>query len=384
MLNVVIIDNDYTSYHFEDVSLDRYYEVRRRKVVQCQSPVSDKITHGTLCAKILSNGILESDKLIFSYINIGQNNSRQLNIEDLLIALEWCELNSIHLINLSLGTQNHNDFIKLNDLCNRMVEKGATILASGCNTGGFTLPACNSKVIGVSLEKTDINDGFMINRGIDVICKFKRELRFFSNFNELFLLVESNSYVTPVITAMVAEMLCRSPRLSKDQILYNLENMDSEIVEIVGTSLRLNNMIDYLIKFQNTSQVLEIPVVWINKKSNRNITYYYDLYEKLSKSFFVVALSNDVMKFNFATEIAISNIDSFDLMKVYMKYECDLILILTDDLNLNNLDKMIGSIDVIVDCGKQMMMSDELTMITSMAMTSNELTQKIIDNFNVV
>lgn len=197
-----------SSLETDKIKIKEYYEVIDNKIVLYKSNDSElEISHGTICAKIFCDNVLSCCDLYF--IKILDQNSKKTNIDQLVIALNWCYEHEIKLINLSLGTTNIYDTIRLYDIIKKLFDKGTIIVASSANKNLITFPAAFEEVI--SVKTADFNDtyGFIYNPNsldfIDVLCSIKPYKIIFNHM--IADVYNVNSFVTPYVTAQICNYI---------------------------------------------------------------------------------------------------------------------------------------------------------------------------------
>lgn len=157
--------------------------------------------HGTICALVIEKYYPES---ILASIRVLDKDGKGV-IERLVPAFNWCYMNGVIIINLSLGTTNFKDCDKLNKLINKYTYMGLIIIAATSNNGFRTYPACFSNVIGVSTwdNNSKCNDKY-IHLGIDIIAPSEHRITMYGvEFNTPL----SNSYAAPYVSALVAKKM---------------------------------------------------------------------------------------------------------------------------------------------------------------------------------
>lgn len=115
---------------------------------------SDKLSHGSSCAKVIEANIEKSYEL--SSITILDSYGKG-EVGSLLLALEWCKNNAVDIINLSLGSTYFKDRRLLQEIINECAYSGLIIVAALSNSGFATYPAGFTNVIAV--RKSDVLKG---------------------------------------------------------------------------------------------------------------------------------------------------------------------------------------------------------------------------------
>ena len=105
-----------------------------------------EITHGGLCARVFAE---QSGVLPNVSISLSRDNSQRSNVNDLSIALDWCSMNGIELISLSMGTTRHNDSSLLYSAVEKLQQAGTVLVSAASNDCQITYPAALTSCIGV-------------------------------------------------------------------------------------------------------------------------------------------------------------------------------------------------------------------------------------------
>lgn len=168
--------------------------------------------HGTICANIIKNNT-ENAKLYS--VRMLDESGRGL-VDSLSPALEWCYLNGIRLVNLSFGTTHFQDKSIIREVINHYAHKGIIIVAATSNIGYTTYPATFSNVISVAAgEALHFAELAQKEKGVDLSAPIKQEL---ISGQTSFSVPQSNSYATPYVTAMIANILREKPTASLTSI----------------------------------------------------------------------------------------------------------------------------------------------------------------------
>lgn len=171
-------------------------------------------SHGTNCANIIYSKFPDCG---FVSIKILNENAQGLSLQ-LVKALEWCILNKVRLINMSLGTVNFKDYGPVRKIVNKAHQNGIIIIAASHNNGMFTLPASLENVIGVKCDKNNIlaGDNFIFHHapvdGVNITTSPHHEI--IHNGVSEYKFNESNSFGAPKITALVYGMISENPGIS--------------------------------------------------------------------------------------------------------------------------------------------------------------------------
>jgi subtilisin family serine protease len=108
----------------------------------------DRLGHGTAVTAVIREKAPEAGIFAVKIFH----NSLATRIEPLLQALDWSARNRMHLINLSLGTDNPQNEALLRATVDRLVEQGIKLIAAHKDSGVRWLPGCLAGVVPVALD----------------------------------------------------------------------------------------------------------------------------------------------------------------------------------------------------------------------------------------
>lgn len=209
------IDNTLIAFGLENKV---YVDSVSKCVMDDKDMSSVNFAHGTLCAYIIKKNVVNSE--LYSVRILDENGKGLIN--SISPALEWCYQNGIRLVNLSLGTTHFHDKNKVREIINRYAYKGMILVAATSNSGYTTYPASFSNVISVEVgEDFCFAEYAQKEKGIDFSAPVKQE-HFFGKTS--IGTPRSNSYATPYVTAMIANILQEKPSASLRTIRETLCN----------------------------------------------------------------------------------------------------------------------------------------------------------------
>lgn len=224
-IRVVIIDNG--------INKDIYYNLTRRDIKEyiikdgaCiwneQVTHDNILSHGTVCAAILTNHACNAD-----IISISIADHSNLLISNLETALHWCMQNQIDIISMSIGVTSCLGLNQLFPIFKELEQMGIIVVASGSNDNKMTYPAALSYVVGVRYVEGVTNQMTIIKHpfdGINIEASF-HDTDFLNRLREeyQFDYPITNSIVTPYIAAKFSEY--------------------------IGKGIRKKNLIDYIDDF---------------------------------------------------------------------------------------------------------------------------------------
>lgn len=163
--------------------------------------------HGTTCAMIIKKYAPTAQ---FCSLMVFTGGDLSTSVEQLACALNWCLKKKIPIIHLSLGSRNLNDYTKLRHLVAQLRTQGQIIVAAHCPGYQYTIPACLTEVLGVSVDPELHGNQFIIKN----MAGIKQVQIYASSSHSLYYPDHScyntglaNSYAAPTITAAVHEAL---------------------------------------------------------------------------------------------------------------------------------------------------------------------------------
>lgn len=253
-MKIAVIDDGIDSAYITPIIVESL-EVRNKCVTHCSEVRG--ITHGTKCAKVLWLAA-ETNSLELVSIKILKDSTDRGEIDDLVVALEWCYNNKIALINLSAGSNRYIDKIKLLPVVKKISEKGIIIAACN-NSNTLTYPASLNGVIGVKCDKSEIipaGDYFYNSNDIRNVEITVGSISNIPKFRELDL-ENHNSFVAPYITGIISKMLINGKEIGEIQ------------KRLVERSIAFNCTFNF--EKYNMSKSFFVNPFIIAQKSNREI-----------------------------------------------------------------------------------------------------------------
>lgn len=159
-------------------------------------------THGTTVAGIIRKYAPDVE---LCSIRVFTDGIMKTTSSRLVAALRWCLKMQIPLINLSLGTVEPGDFVKLRRITDKLLRNGQLIVAACNKNGRYTMPAMYPGVLGVRTDAALSENEYyhaVDADGINYIASSVHTLTLWTG--DSFLTPLSNSYAAPTITAAVA------------------------------------------------------------------------------------------------------------------------------------------------------------------------------------
>jgi len=116
-----------------------------------RSNLSSISSHGGQCLEHFELGACRPADV---FILLKHDNSGRCNVNDLISAIQWCEINRITLTSLSMGTNQYSDATKIADALLRMKRSywDTCFIAGASNERLISYPACLPTCIGVNLD----------------------------------------------------------------------------------------------------------------------------------------------------------------------------------------------------------------------------------------
>jgi hypothetical protein len=108
----------------------------------------DRLGHGTAVTAVIREKAPEAEIFAVKVFH----DSLATRIQLLLQALDWSARNGMHLINLSLGTDNPRNEAPLRTTVDRLVGQGIKLIAAHKDSGVRWLPGCLAGVVPVALD----------------------------------------------------------------------------------------------------------------------------------------------------------------------------------------------------------------------------------------
>lgn len=166
---------------------------------------SDKLSHGSSCAKVIEANIEKSYEL--SSITILDSYGKG-EVGSLLLALEWCKNNAVDIINLSLGSTYFKDRRLLQEIINECAYSGLIIVAALSNSGFATYPAGFTNVIAVRksdvLKSREYKVNYSAGLGFGIVETYGSDTVLVDG--KMHQTRASNSIATPYVTSKIADI----------------------------------------------------------------------------------------------------------------------------------------------------------------------------------
>lgn len=244
----------------EIASLVQMYSVSGCTIIQDDSSVIPASSHGTICAKIIKKYCHYVE-----FISIRVLNNHGIgNIDDLIIALEWCSQNIVDIINLSIGVTQFFDLRPLYDKYLSLINKGVRIVAAQKNKDVCTYPADFPFVISVEQPRAFRSKTL---RKSNIYIRGNH--RVFINSQKI-ITERCNSYACAYVTGLLARKILKTdnPQAQLKHIHYCLSDNS---VQWLNNIIEINKLCDLRYKLHNRPNALTNAMkydVILRKKSD--------------------------------------------------------------------------------------------------------------------
>ena len=311
-----------------------------------KAPIDNKrlkeLSHGSICAYIIKD-ISNIDE--FTDIKILDAKKRG-NIDDLVIALNWCLENKIKLINMSIGTLNYHDSKKLELPIKKLINAGSILVAAIHNTGLITFPAFCDGVIAVRYkEGSNLNYGeYSIDllNGFSQIKSFVAQYRrkIIDNFDNEVILEDANSYSTAVMTGVIINYL-REYQYADLQKVSDFLYKNCE--RIIKTDTTYKNYLSCI------NPKMKVPVIEIDIKCFEKL---YIIKHKFMKEGYKIEVLTDVSQDESdipPTFYCGNNKINIDILSTFtLVYKPDIILCCLSSIHKYEIKKQWELIDIFI------------------------------------
>lgn len=206
MVNIVFIDE--VIVHANIIFNTMVREIRFTKKSNFNKDDVNIDSHSTICIRLFEERCKQLRK--FSITNLAiKNPGENGNVNALKKALRWCRNNDVDLLNISVGTIDINDGRIIEKEINKLINRGIVICASISNCDKYTFPGSLKNVIGVRHNIRYIQGGTKLKTkpyiGVDIeLCS---PMKITSINGSDLQLNPSNSYATPVVSAIIANYM---------------------------------------------------------------------------------------------------------------------------------------------------------------------------------
>lgn len=184
--------------------------------------INDTYGHGTAIFNIIKSTMAFSTITIIKLFENGDS----INENDLIFALEYVYQNiDCDLINLSLGLNICNEYKRLYEICQKLLEKGTIIVSAFDNSNSISYPAAFDNVIGVTTGSacTKIDEFEYVDDQIVNVCA-KGNLQRIAWVKPDFIMLAGNSFACAHVTCQAAKYMYEGTK-SREEILKRFESI---------------------------------------------------------------------------------------------------------------------------------------------------------------
>ena len=248
MNKIAFIDNGISANQIDSCTINRYVVIGNRVYPDIKNDYKDN--HSLCCIKHFLK-CHQCDSL--SLINV-MNKSNKCSPSSIVSALRWCKTNSIKLNNMSIGTTNYNDWLKIMPIIQELTDAGVIVVAALHNLLLPSWPAMHSSIIAVRSDSRHLLNYAQVS--FSTLASGKRV--YVANYlssNNGEVQCTHNSFAAPIITALLAKNLT---------FINNVQDAEEYLVEISSASGYSNsNFRSHWQVFSDIAKV--IPTIWISR-----------------------------------------------------------------------------------------------------------------------
>lgn len=236
------------------------------------------LSHGTMCFWVFAEYVKSNEYILYD-IQILNEYTNKGNIEDLILALQFCYDEGINLINMSLGIthlirEEGDTFLK------KLYDKGVCMVAAQNNSNLVTYPACSPYVIGVARDYTErmMKDKYyyMNNKAekIDIIshCEFNN-----IELQHGIVMGKQNSFCAPYISALIFNELQKGK--TREDIIHLLKKRAICSEEYEEWQYKK-------LSFPKWNEDIEVPVIGLELTGDRATKYFKELINRFREQDF--------------------------------------------------------------------------------------------------
>lgn len=219
-VRIVIIDTGTKTDHkaFKGIPLNGFSIINS----QIGNDINDTFGHGTAIFNIIKSTM---DFATITNIKLF-NSAESIEESDLIFALEYIYENiECDLINLSLGLSICNEYKRLYEICQKLLERGTIIVSAFDNSDSISYPAAFDNVIGVTkgFSCTKIDEFEYVDDQIINICA-KGSLQRLAWINPDFIMLDGNSFACAHVTCKAAKFMYEGAK-SREEVLKRFESI---------------------------------------------------------------------------------------------------------------------------------------------------------------
>lgn len=229
MVRVVVIDTglDYCNHKFEN-SFENGVSLKSIEGGIVTTPdAQDDVGHGTAVSNIILTECKNVKIIPVKVIGVDYYTEECVLIDALKFVLNHCDCD---IINMSLGLNVCEHRKELNELINKLHDKGVIVISAFNNDGSMSFPAMLKNVIGVdvSAESKTIDDfEFVENSEVNLLAMGSNQRVLWLN-NE-YKMVCGSSFATAHVSAIVANLI--NSGIKPNQVLTTLKKSAKKIIQ---------------------------------------------------------------------------------------------------------------------------------------------------------
>lgn len=238
-LNIAVIDNGVNRELLEILLPNKKAAADCRQILdgvcvpQFLEPEGDLESHGTLCTALLMEFLEKNhtaDYRVFSVSILNRNHGQEIG--EFCAALEWCVVQKMDVVLMSIGVKIPVYAKRFLPLLDRAKEQGTVLLAAASNAFEITYPACYEDVIGIKKSGCygikairEPKGGIDLEGNFEASCVMDRYSKWIGEPYGV-----SNSFALPYIAASICSLLQRNGKMGKrDLVGYFSETKDKNL-----------------------------------------------------------------------------------------------------------------------------------------------------------
>lgn len=228
MIRIAVIDTgvDLTNTKFSQVcSKGLGFQIAKNEIVMVDS-YQDEVGHGTAITNILMNSCKNIEVISIKVIGVNYYTDESVIIAALKYVLENIDC---QIINMSLGLNTCARREELEEVIDRLNQRGTLIISAFNNDGSMSYPAIMKNVIGVdSLDESTSPDHYEFIENSEINVRGMGGNQRVLWLDGQYKVVKGSSFATAHITSIVANLLNANVKANK--VLTELRNTASRII----------------------------------------------------------------------------------------------------------------------------------------------------------
>lgn len=337
MAKIVIVDSGVNKEHkrLNGIHLNEIHIWKDEKGnFQRDNDVTDTYGHGTAVTNIVHNNSTDNEITMIKIFNHEYETDGDLLQEALRVIYEEIPCD---VVNLSLGVTEYQSLNEMENICNKIHERGTILVSAFDNLGMVSFPSAFENVIGVDTSfsiKKNKEYEYVDNSYVNILAK--GGLQRVAWTNPEYIVTKGNSFAAPYITCVIADALNNG--VNPNNILEYLRD-------------NAKNIVDYSPKTNMKKPEKFMPEKAIVFPFNKEMHSIVRFDKKLAFSFSVCDVkesglvgSSTALKVP-GTDYLIQNIDQLDWNETFdtfiLGHNEELSLLTRRDLTLYVLEKCI-------------------------------------------